>query len=394
MERDRDFTVDDRETRFVETAQVVARLQALLVEDLEWFDTAQVFTADGCRNLSEWTSSRLDLGLETARSLVQTMRRTADKPWIRQALAAGAISFDRAEALSRIAEDVGTLDHLDISGVRREAAVRLELSVEDEIRSAENRYLIMQPSLDESWWTLRGGLDGVTGAVIDQVLTRKADELPDLPDGTRGSGAWRKATALYELASGGESPKAQVTVFIDADKATPTNGKAGVRLEAGPRVGAQALEAILCNCITEVTVNAADGTPMAYGRSRQIIPPSVRRAALARTGGHCSIDGCNSTYRVEIHHKIPWSQGGKTDPENLIALCWFHHHIVIHEQGFQLYEHPQHGRIRLRKPRETHSLPPEAKPNGGSTADLDRRGGGTETSLPGTNPRVKLKPQG
>jgi hypothetical protein len=103
------------------------------------------------------------------------MRRTADKPWIRQALAAGSISFDRAEALSRIADDVGTLDHLDIAGVRREAADRVELTAEDEVRSAEDRYLILQPSLDESWWTLRGGLDGVTGAVIDQALTRKAD---------------------------------------------------------------------------------------------------------------------------------------------------------------------------------------------------------------------------
>jgi hypothetical protein len=388
MEWEREFTVDERENRLVETAQVVARLQALLIEDLEWIDTAQVFTADGCRNLSEWTSSRLDLGLETARSLVQTMRRTADKPWIRQALAAGAVSFDRAEALSRIDENVGTLDHLDISGVRREAADRVEVTVEDEIRSAQDRYLIMQPSLDESWWTLRGGLDGVTGAVIDQALTRKADELPELPDGSRGSGAWRKATALYELASGGSSPQAQITVFVDAEKATPTNGKAGVRLLAGPRVGAHALEAILCDCVTEVTVNAEDGTPMIYGRTHRITPPSLRRAQLAKTGGHCSIDGCNSTYRVEIHHKTPWSQGGRTDPKELVALCWFHHQIVIHEQGFQLYKHPGHGRIRLRKP----SLPPKAKPHGGSTADLDRRGGGTETSLPDTKSRVK--PQG
>jgi hypothetical protein len=366
--------------------------RAIKLEALEELDRRQVFTADGCRNLSEWTASRLDLGSDTARTLVQTMRRTADKPWIREALAAGVISFDRAEALSRIADDVGTLDHLDIAGVRREAADRVELTAEDEVRSAEDRYLILQPSLDESWWTLRGGLDGVTGAVIDQALTRKADELPDLPDGSRGSGAWRKATALYELASGGESPQAQVTVFIDAGKATPTNGKAGVRLLAGPRVGAQALEAILCDCVTEVTVNTADGTPMVYGRTRRIVPPSLRRAELARTGGHCSIDGCDSTYRVEIHHRTPWSQGGRTDPADLIALCWFHHQIVIHERGFQLYEHPKHGRIRLRKPDASSSLPPEAEPNRGSTADPARRGGRTETSLPDTQPRTK--PQG
>jgi hypothetical protein len=354
-------------------------------------DRRQVFTADGCRNLSEWTSSRLDLGLETARSLVQTMRRTTDKPWIRQALAAGAVSFDRAEALSRIDENVGNLDHLDISGVRREAADRVELTAEDEIRSAEDRYLIMQPSLDESWWTLRGGLDGVTGAVIDQALTKKADQLPDLPDGTGGSAAWRRATALYELASGGSSPQAQITVFVDAEKATPTNGKAGVRLLAGPRVGAHALEAILCNCVTEVTVNAEDGTPMIYGRTHRITPPSLRRAELAKNGGHCSIDGCNSTYRVEIHHKTPWSQGGKTDPKELVALCWFHHQIVIHERGFQLYKHPGHGRIRLRKPREDH---PETSFQSPLPTEQNRRYSPRVAPPPVGGKQPRFKPQG
>jgi hypothetical protein len=247
------------------------------------------------------------------------------------------------------------LDHLDISGLRREAADRVELSSEDEMKSAEDRYLIMQPSLDESWWTLRGGLDGVTGAVIDQALTRKADELPALPDGSRGSGAWRKATALYELVSGGSSPQAQVTVFVDAEKATPTGGKAGVRLLAGPRVGARALEAILCDCVTELTVNTADGQFLSYGRRSRMIPPALRRAVLDRTGGHCAIDGCDSTYLVEVHHRIPWAQGGRTDPENLVALCWFHHHIVVQERGFQIYEHPVHGRIRLRRPLEDDS---------------------------------------
>ena len=176
-------------------------------------------------------------------------------------------------------------------------------------------------------------------------------------------------------------------MFVDADKATPTNGAAGVRLLAGPRVGAQALEAILCDCVTEVTVNAADGTAMAYGRSRQIIPPSLRRAVLARTGGHCAIDGCDSTYRVEIHHRVPWSQGGRTDPANLIALCWFHHHIVIHERGFELYKHPEHGRIRLRKPKAGHS---ETRFQSPLPADQNRRYSPRSAPPPGE----ETKPEG
>ena len=58
--------------------------RALQISALAELDRRQVFTADGCRNLSEWTASRLDVGSDTARTLVRTMRRTADKPWIRQ----------------------------------------------------------------------------------------------------------------------------------------------------------------------------------------------------------------------------------------------------------------------------------------------------------------------
>ena len=42
--------------------------------------------------------------------------------------------------------------------------------------------------------------------------------------------------------------------------------QAGVVLEAGPRIGRDALEAILCDAVTEVTARSEDGTPMVYGR--------------------------------------------------------------------------------------------------------------------------------
>jgi hypothetical protein len=183
------------------------------------------------------------------------------------------------------------------------------------------------------------------------VLAEKADALPDLPDGTRGAPGWRKAMALYELATGGESPHSNISVFVDAAQAVDSDGQTGVRLQAGPRVGPQALQAVFCDSVTEVTVNTADGTPMSYGRRTRSIPPQLRRAILARNGGHCWVDGCDSRYRVEVHHRTPWSQGGRTDPENLVGVCWFHHHIVIHQQGFHLYQNPDTGRYRFRKPK-------------------------------------------
>ncbi len=344
------FTNDQLDEFLAVVERKEAEGRALKIEVLEELDRRQVFTADGSRNLSEWYAARADVGSDTAKKLVRTMRRTVDKPWLREALGSGEVSFDRAEALSRIPDNTDTLGHLDIGQVRRVAADHTRLSTEDEARSVEDRFLVMQPSIDESWWKIWGGLDGVTGAVVDSALTAKADKLPDLPDGSQGSAAWRRATALYELASGGPSPKAHITMFVDAETATPTSGEAGVRLLAGPKVGQQALGAVLCDSVTEVTVNTADGVPMRYGRSVRATPPALHRAVLATTGGYCAADGCDSRYRVEAHHLVPYSQGGTTDPENLIPLCWFHHHIVIHERGFELYKHPDHGRIRFRKP--------------------------------------------
>ena len=344
------LSTDQLEQRMLARQADISRLTAEQLLDLEELDYRQVATADGCRSLSEWATARLDLHPDTAKTLVRTMRRTAERPDLREALATGEITFDRMEALSRIPDEVGLLDHLDVAGVRREAANRARISAEDEYRTARDQFLILQPSLDESWWKLWGGLDGATGALVDKTISEKADDLPLLPDGSRGDSSWRKAMALAELCVSDDPPPAQLTVFVDTTQATPSNGEAGVVLEAGPRIGRDALEAILCDAVTEVTAHSEDGTPMVYGRRTRTIPPALRRAIIHRDGNSCTGDGCPSTHRLQIHHIIPWSQGGTTDPENLITLCWFHHQIIVHQRGFQPYHHPDHGRIRFRKP--------------------------------------------
>lgn len=283
------------------------------------------------------------------------MRRTQDRPDLREALASG-VSFDRIEALSKIPDKTGLLEHLDVAGVQREAALRARITAEDEQRSSEDQYLVLQPSLDESWWKLWGGLDGPGGTLLDKVISEMADSLPVLPDGSRGSSSWRKAVALTQLAVTDDPPPVQITVHVDTKEATETNGETGVVLETGPRIGHQALQAVLCDTIIEVTARSGNGTPMAYGRKTRTIPPALRRAILHRDQHSCQADGCPSDHRLQIHHLIPWSQGGTTDPDNLITLCWYHHQIIIHQQGFTPH-HPQHGRIRFTQIRRSNHTP-------------------------------------
>jgi 5-methylcytosine-specific restriction endonuclease McrA len=343
------WSTDELEQELLDDEAERSRLTAKDMAILEELDYRQVATADGCRSLSEWTTARLDIHPDNAKSLVRTMRRTVERPDLREALASGDISFDRMEALSRIPEDVGLLQHLDVAGVRREAANRARISSETEYRTANDQFLVMQPSLDQSWWKGYFGFDGATGALVDKVISERADDLPLLPDGTRGDHSWRKAIALAELCITDDPPPAQLTVFVDTTQATSNNGQAGVVLEAGPRIGREALEAILCDAVTEITAHSEDGTPMVYGRKTRTIPPALRRAIIHRDGNTCAGDGCPSTHRLQVHHINPWSQGGTTNPDNLITLCWFHHQIVVHQQGFQPYHHPKHGRIRFRQ---------------------------------------------
>jgi hypothetical protein len=160
----------------------------------------------------------------------------------------------------------------------------------------------MQPSLDESWWTLWGGLDGYMGSIIDKTLTVRADQLPSLPDGTKGSGSWRKAMALADVCMSENAPANQLTVFVDATQGPASCGESGVVLEAGPNVGRRVLEGILCDSNVEVIAKTEDGGYLDYGRKYRTATPAQRRALLDRYAGRCGADGCDSRYRLEAHH--------------------------------------------------------------------------------------------
>lgn len=343
-------TIDQREQRLIAAERAIARLRELQMRDLAELDVAQIATADGSRSLSEWVAARLDQGVESARTLVRTMRRLQDRPDLQEQLSEGSVSFDRVEALSRIKEDVGLMEWADVSAIRREASKRARVKAESEYFSARDRYHVMQPSLDESRWKYWGALDGPSGALVDKVLSEAADALPDLPDGTRGTRSWRQATAQVECLVSDDPAPAQVTVIVDAKEAAASNGESGVTLESGPNVGRQAIQTILCDAETEIVARTEDGRTMDFGRRQRTAPPSLRRALLDRYNHTCGADGCTSRHRLQVHHVIPWSEGGETNQDNLVVLCWFHHQVVVHERGYQICCHHDPRRIRFRRP--------------------------------------------
>ena len=86
----------------------------------------------------------------------------------------------------------------------------------------------------------------------------------------------------------------------------------------------------------------------------EAIPPQLRSFILWRDQGQCSIEGCQSRYRLQPHHIQHRNQGGTHDPTNLISLCWFHHHVAIHQMGFQIDPSTPTHRRRLLRPKNRH----------------------------------------
>ena len=80
--------------------------------------------------------------------------------------------------------------------------------------------------------------------------------------------------------------------------------------------------------------------PLDVGRARDI-PDQLRRAVILRDK-HCGWPGGCDTGPAgcEVHHLVPWSEGGRTSIDDLKLFCTFHHQVCIHRRGWKVIVHP------------------------------------------------------
>jgi hypothetical protein len=85
------------------------------------------------------------------------------------------------------------------------------------------------------------------------------------------------------------------------------------------------LEQLACDCLMTRVLMAGQSEVLDVGRATRVISPALRKAVVARDKT-CTEPGCNvPADKCEIHHEIPWSEGGATDLGNLKAKCGGHH---------------------------------------------------------------------
>jgi len=98
-------------------------------------------------------------------------------------------------------------------------------------------------------------------------------------------------------------------------------------------------------CDSEITriVFGPESQVIDAGRAERTFSGARRRAIIARDQT-CRYPGCDAPPALgELHHIDHWARdGGRTDTNAGILLCW-HHHAVIHRRGIEISRAPSGG---------------------------------------------------
>jgi hypothetical protein len=71
------------------------------------------------------------------------------------------------------------------------------------------------------------------------------------------------------------------------------------------------------------------------------IPAGIRNAVTLRDRKCRWAGGCNQPASAcDVHHVKHKKHGGKTSARDCVLLCFFHHQVVIHQQGWTLVLNP------------------------------------------------------
>ncbi len=96
-------------------------------------------------------------------------------------------------------------------------------------------------------------------------------------------------------------------------------------------IATQTAARLACNAGILGIIRGEGGVVLAHGRRRRTVSAAQRRLLAIRDGG-CQFPSCTRISHLEAHHVRHWMHGGRTDPDNLILLCRFHH-MACHEGG-------------------------------------------------------------
>jgi len=298
---------------------------------------------DGARDLAHWLSMRYGISTWKADRWIASARRLPELPAIAGAFATGDLSLDKTVELTRFAtpQDERRLltwaRDVSVTSVRRRADRAARVDAEEVVADERARRL-------EWWWLdegrrlgMSGELPAAQGAVVVRALERAAERLPAMPDEGQ---AWtleaRRADALVAICSNVIATDAdpdRATVVLHA-RVDETGMLEEAEIEGATPVPRSVAERLVCDARIEVAFEDRDGDVVAVGRARREPTATMIRHLRYRDRG-CRFPGCGTAAFTQAHHIRWWSRGGRTDLDNLVLICSFHHRLV-HEYGWAI----------------------------------------------------------
>jgi 5-methylcytosine-specific restriction protein A len=185
--------------------------------------------------------------------------------------------------------------------------------------------------------TLKGRFDDA--AMFDAVAAVVDAKAKPLTGEDDRSAAQRQAEALAEVCgfvldhgdlphAGGGRPHLNVLVRLED---LENRCRAAV-LDFGGTVTPESLRMLACDAAVVPIVMGGKGQPLDVGRLTRTIPDGLRRAVVARGGG-CEFPGCGRPPSwCEVHHIVPWQEGGVTALHNSVMACRVHHRLLHHSE--------------------------------------------------------------
>jgi hypothetical protein len=127
--------------------------------------------------------------------------------------------------------------------------------------------------------------------------------------------------------------RAQIAVTIPLDWLREHTGHA--LLDSGRPLDPATARRLACDANVIPVVLGTRSEPIELGRAAYAVTWALRRLLVMRDRG-CAHPGCTRRpNRTHAHHIRHWADGGPTDPDNLVLLCRYHHHLV-HHGGWQI----------------------------------------------------------
>ncbi|MFK8029407.1 MAG: DUF222 domain-containing protein, partial [Gammaproteobacteria bacterium] len=285
------------------------------------------------KTCAQWLNWRCGISTHTAREKIRVAHALVGLEKISASFERGELSYSKVRAVTRVADKHNEefLLNIAVSGT----AAQLERVVRCEIRTERDEDISArtEAAFDNREFSWRETEDGsveffgrLPAELADKVISAiKANE-KNAAEETSSPKA-RRADALVSLADSG-CEGYEVSLRVPAGTSQTASS-----LDSGATIPMAAAERLCCDASIIPVVEGEQGEVLDIGRRTRTIPPAISRALKIRDKGSCRFPGCTHTQHLQGHHIQHWAHGGKTSLDNLVSLCWHHHHLM-HEGGF------------------------------------------------------------